>query len=176
MIKILYKYLLLFILFLVLGIISKSDLDYRNKIHYYLYEDNFAFSSFRNFYDKYLGDVFPLKFVKSDTVSVFSEDIKYSSINKYLDGFALKVSSNYLVPSINGGIVTYIGDKENYGNVIIVMGNDGVSVWYGNISNCSFKLYDSVDSGDIIGEVDGDSLYLVFNKGNEYLGYEDYLQ
>lgn len=165
----------LVILFLSLAIICKTDLEYCDKINYYLYEDNLMFSSFRNFYNKYLGDVFPLNYVGSNTTAVFSENIQYSSISKYLDGYSLKVSSNYLVPAINEGIVTYIGEKDKYGNVVIVLGNDGVSVWYGNINNCSFKLYDSVVSGDFIGEVSGDMLYLVFFDGLDYIKYDNYL-
>jgi len=175
MIKVINKCLILLILFLSLGIICKQNINFRNKIHYYLYEDNLAFSNFRNFYNKYLGDVFPLNYVGDDTISVFSEDIKYSSINKYLDGYSLKVGSNYLVPVIQGGVVTYVGEKEDYGNVVIVMGDDGVNIWYGNIKNHNFKLYDTVNVGDFIGEVSGDLLYLAFYDGNQFLDYDSYM-
>jgi len=176
MYNIIYRFLLVLVLFLILGIICKSNLNYRNKIHYYLYEDNLVFSTFRDFYNKYLGDVFPLNYIGNDTIVVFSEKIKYSSISKYLDGYSLDVGYNYLVPIISDGIVTYVGEKKNYGNVIIVMGNDGVNIWYGNIKNSNFKLYDSVSSGDFVGEVCNDKLYLVFNDGDEYLDYSYYLQ
>ena len=174
--RVINKFLILFILFLCIGIVCKSNSTFRDRVHYYLYEDNLAFSNFRNFYNQYLGDVFPLDSSFQDTASVFSPQLQYSSISKYLNGYSLSVSSNYLVPVIRDGIVTYIGEKENYGNVIIIGGNDGISIWYGNIKSSSFKLYDSVSSGDFVGEVDGENLYLVFYDGEEYLDYDSYLE
>lgn len=173
--KFVSKFLVLFILFLSLGIICKSNATYRDKIHYYLYEDNLVFSSFRDFYNKYLGDVFPLNNVGNDTVSVFSENIQYSSMSKYLNGFSLTVGDNYLVPILRDGVVTYIGEKEDYGNVIIVMGDDGVNIWYGNIKNHNLKLYDTVKAGDLIGEVEQDTLYLLFYDGDKFLDYDTYM-
>lgn len=173
--NVIYKFLIVLIIFICLGIIGKSNSLYREKIHYYLYEDNLAFSSFRSFYNKYLGDVFPLNNIGNKDISVFSENIKYSSMSKYYDGVSLKVVDNYLVPILKDGIVTYIGKKDNYGNVVIVMGNDGVSIWYGNISNSSFKLYDSVKVGDLVGEVNDDILYLAFFNGDEFLDYDFYM-
>lgn len=173
--KVIYKFLIVLIIFICLGIIGKSNSLYKEKIHYYLYEDNLAFSNFRSFYNKYLGDIFPLNNVGNNTVSVFSENIKYLSMNKYYDGVALKVADNYLVPALKDGIVTYVGEKENYGNVVIIMGNDGVSIWYGNISNSSFKLYDSVKVGDLVGEVKNNKLYLAFFDGDEFLDYDFYM-
>ena len=55
------------------------------------------------------------------------------------------------------------------------MGNDGVSIWYGNISNSSFKLYDSVKVGDLVGEVKDNKLYLAFFDGDEFLDYDFYM-
>lgn len=173
--KFVFKILILFIIFLTLGIICKSNSGFHEKIHYYLYEDNLAFSSFRNFYNKYLGSIFPLNNVGNKTVSVFSEDIKYSSMSKYLNGYSLKVSSNYLVPIIKSGVVTYVGEKDDYGNVVIIMGDDGVSIWYGNIKSHNLKLYDTVNSGDFIGEVNDDTLYLLFYDGDEFLDYDFYM-
>jgi len=175
MLKKINKILILIKIFLIIGIISKINVNYREKIHYYLYEDNFAYSEFRNIYNKYLGDYFPLNHIDNNTKEVFSEKIKYSEINKYLDGYKLKVEKNYLVPAISSGIITYIGEKENYGNVIIIMGEDGVNIWYGNIQNSTYKLYDSIEKGTYLGEVN-EYLYLVFLKEKQYLNYEEYLQ
>ena len=45
------------IIFLVLGIFSKKNYRYREKIHYYLYEDNINFYKIIEFYEKYLGGI-----------------------------------------------------------------------------------------------------------------------
>lgn len=45
-----------------------------------------------------------------------------------------------------------------------------------NLENISVKLYDYVNSGDYLGEVKGEDLYLVFEKNQEYLKFEDYIK
>lgn len=71
-------------------------------------------------------------------------------------------------------MVVFIGDKEYYGNTIIIESLDGIYYWYGNISNTSVKLYDYIEKGSFIGEASND-LYLVFSKDNKYLNYEEYI-
>ena len=72
-------------------------------------------------------------------------------------------------------MVVFIGNKEGYGNTVIIEDLDGVYNWYGNIDNTSLKLYDYVDKGTLVGEVNN-TLYLVFSKGDKYLNYEEYLK
>ena len=45
--------------------------------------------------------------------------------------------------------------------------NNNINIWYGNIANSSLKLYDKVDKGEYIGEVNGDILYISYTKGNK---------
>ena len=81
-----------------------------------------------------------------------------------------------MVPSITEGMVVFIGNKENYNNTIIVEDLNGVYIWYGNISTTSLKLYDYVEKGTYIGEVNNNNLYMVFSKNGKYLNYEEYLK
>ena len=70
--------------------------------------------------------------------------------------------------------MVYIGEKEDYGNTVIIQGVDGVDIWYGNLTNVSVKLYDYLEKDKLIGETLDDTLYLVIKKDNEYIKYEDY--
>ena len=88
----------------------------------------------------------------------------------------MSVLEHYLVPVIEEGIVVYVGEKEKYGNVVIVERNDGINVWYGNVCNVNVRLYDSLEKGTYLGETCTDTLYLVFSDGNQYLNYEEYLK
>ena len=106
---------------------------------------------------------------------VFNEELVYESINAYEEGAVLEVNYNYLVPSTSKGIVVYIGEKEKYGNVVIVEGDDGVDIWYGNLSNTMVNIYDVVDNGTYLGEVSDNKMYIVYSKKNEFLDYRDYL-
>ena len=55
------KLLICTIIFLSLAIISKSNINYKEKIYNYLYKTNINFSYFKNLYNKYLGGVSILK-------------------------------------------------------------------------------------------------------------------
>ena len=79
------------------------------------------------------------------------------------------------IKMVKSGIVVFIGNKEEYGNTIIIQGMDGVDYWYSNIENVAVKLYDYVDSTNIIGNGIDNKLYVLFMRDNEVLNYEDYL-
>ena len=73
-------------------------------------------------------------------------------------------------------MVIYIGEKENYGNVVIVEGIDGIDIWYGNMETTSVKLYDYVEKGAYLGTVKDDNLYLADQKDGNFLDYKEYLK
>ena len=141
-----------------------------------LYHDNIDFSMFSDIYNKYLGGVFPIENTfELKSTAVFNEKLVYNNSISYKDGVMLDVGYNYLVPSLAEGIIVYIGEKRDYGNVVII--DDGVkNIWYGNICNTNNLLYDHVKKGEIIGEVCDNYLYLVYNKDNKFLSYIKYLE
>ena len=102
------------------------------------------------------------------------EKISYSKQDKYKDGVKLSISNNYSVPVLESGIIVYIGNKDEYGNSIIVQQINGIDLLYGNIENTNYKLYDYVKKGDVLG-TSNKNLYLVFKKDGKVLNYEKYL-
>ena len=68
-----------------------------------------------------------------------------------------------------------MGEKEGYGNTVIVQGIDGIDIWYGNVTNISISLYDYIDKKSLLGTTKDDVLYLVYKKDGEILNYEEYL-
>lgn len=172
----LMKGLICIMLFLILAIFSNKDIEVRKGIKNLIYDNNFSFSYFRGLYNKYLGGIFPIEdHFLFQVHSVFRDDLVYQNISDYEDGAILNVNQDYVVPSIQSGIVVYIGEKEKYQNVIIIEGDDGVDVWYGNLCNITVQLYDNIDKGTYLGEVCDHSLYLVFSKGNTFIDYHKYL-
>ena len=171
------KFLVCISLFLGLGIISKLDNNYKKYIERKLYQEHLDFSKVKVFYDKYMGGIFPIENLTSDRVtSVFNEKLIYESVISYKDGAMLNVDYNYIVPSINGGLVVYVGEKEEYGNVIIVEGDNDIDIWYGNMCNSMVKLYDVISDGSYLGEVCDNKLYIVYTKKNVFLDYREYLK
>lgn len=153
----------------------KQSPKYKDFIYEKIYNNNLSFTKIKNFYNKYLGGVETLDKIVNNTALVFNETLEYNNASKYYDGVKLEVSNNYLVPIISEGMIVFIGEKENYGNVIIIQGMDGIDIWYGNMANTSVKLYDYVEKGDLLGEVVDNSLYLVYSKEDKILNYEEYL-
>ena len=163
------RVLLSVILFLIVGIsINRSDkflLFYKNNV----YDKNLNFNFFNNIINKFLGKTL---FVDENVTSV-NKEIKYSSYNAYKDGAVLNNINN--VYPFKSGIVVYIGEKEEYGNTVIIQGMDGIDYWYSNINNIGVKLYDYVEDKNIIGNAIDNKLYILFMKDNKFLDYNDYL-
>ena len=97
-------------------IIIKKNPTIKEYISKEIFNNNISFAYIKELYNKYFGDVLPDN--SSNVTSVFSEKITYKNKEKYLDGYILEVDSNYLVPVVETGIVVYIGEKKDYGNVI----------------------------------------------------------
>ena len=168
------KLLISIVFTLIILILIKSSSSFKNGFYKHVYNDNIEFTYLKEIYNKYIGDSNILdKVVKTKTV--FNEKVTYKKSEKYLDGVKLDVGSNYLVPIEESGIVVFIGEKEGYGNTVIIQRVDGIDEWYGNIANVNIKLYDYVKKGSLLGEVN-DNLYLVYKKDGNILNYEEYLK
>lgn len=173
--KTITKILICLIIFVSVLIAVKLKPSLKDDIQKVVYEDQFSFAYVNNLYKKYFGNILPFENIAPSDNSVFNEKLEYSEANLYKDGVALSVSTNYLVPVLESGIVVFIGEKENYGNTIIVQQINGVDIWYGNVEEGDLKLYDYIEKGSLLGEVVHNKLYLVFQKEGKFLDYKEYL-
>lgn len=169
------KFLLVIILTLITLIAIKKDIKFKELFYKYIYEDSINFAKINEYYEKIFGSYIPFEDTTNKVTPVFNEKLTYISSNKYLDGVKLTVEKNYLVPVLQSGLVVYIGEKEGYGNTVIVQGIDGIDIWYGNVNNISISLYDYIDKKSLLGTTKDDVLYLVYKKDGEILNYEEYL-
>lgn len=165
------KFLLAIIFFLVSVIFT--NMSDKNLLLYkeYVLTESMPFTKIKGWYEDLFGEVLPNS---DNNKMVMSGHLVYKSIDKYLDGEVLTLNNNTLINNLTSGIVVYSGEKEGYGNTVIVQSVDGADIWYGNITNVSVKLYDYVEKDKLIGEVNGDKLYLVIKKDNNFIKYEDY--
>ena len=172
--KFINKILFTIFIFLVTIIVLKNNQNFKQIFYQKVYTENLSFAVINKMYQKYLGEPIPFNIFKGNAQSVFNEKLMYIEKIEYLNGVSLKVDNNYLVPSLDNGIIIFIGEKEGYGNTIIMECENGVEVWYGNIDNENVKMYDYIIKGSLIGEVN-EKLYLLFMKDGEILDYEDYI-
>ncbi len=169
------RVLITVIIFLVGMILVKSNSDFKNIILDEVYDNNFKFTKIKDFYQKYFGNILSIDQLMVEEQPVFKEKLSYEKADTYLDGVKLKVSDHYMVPVLESGIVIFMGEKEDYGDTVVIEQIDGVDVYYSNISTEGIQLYDYVEKGSLLGEAQDKNLYLIFQKDGEYLNYKDYI-
>lgn len=169
--KLITKFMIAIIFFLI-SIIFTNYSD-KNLLLYkeYVFTESLPFTKIKGWYENLFGEVLP---AQDNTQTVFNGKLIYKDISDYYDGEKLLVSKNTLVNNITSGVVVFSGEKDNYGNTVIIQGIDGVDIWYGNLENVSVSLYDYIESGNVIGQTKDEYLYLVIKKDNEYIKYENY--
>ncbi len=165
--KILLSTIFLFASLIYIKSDEQNKLSYQDKI----FTDSLSFTKINKFYEKHFGNVMPV--LKKEEV-VFSNKITFSKIENYLEGEVLTIQEKSPISNINGGMVVFVGEKEGYGNTVIIQGNDSYDIWYGNLTNISVKLYDYLEKETILGETKNNKLYLVIKKDNNFIKYEKY--
>lgn len=176
LIKLFNNIMLIIVFTLTTLIILSSNQKAKKFFHTNIFEKNFSFAVINKFYHKHFGSPLPFKeLFNSKTQQVFEEKLKYYDSHIYKDGVKLIVDQNYLVPALDGGIVIFIGNKDEYNDVVIVQQSDGVDVWYSNIQNINVKLYDYIAKGSLIGEAQNKEFYLVFYKDGNLIDYKTFI-
>lgn len=136
-------------------------------------ETNLSFTKFNEWYEKYFGNVLPID-LENKTMTASVQTNEFSEVTKYKNGVSCKINSGSIISTLNSGILVFLGEKEDYGNVAIIQGIDGVDIWYGNIENVNLSLYDYVEKGALLGSAHSEEIYLIFQKDGQYLEYEEY--
>ena len=168
-----FKFLFLVALTILTLVLLKND-QFKTLFYKYVYTENISFAQINKWYQNKFGSALPFSKYFEDITPVFNEKLNYSEANKYKDGVSLLVEDNYLVPALDSGIVIFIGEKEGYGNTVIIQQENGIDLWYSNLKEINLKLYDYVKDGSLIG-VSNSNLYLVFYKDGEVIDYQKYI-
>ena len=166
------KCLLTVIITLVALILMKGSSRFKQNFYKYVFDSNIPFTKISKLYNQYFGNILEIPTYKEQPV--FNEKINYKKKESYYDGVKLEIGKDYLVQVQESGLVVFIGNKDNYGNVIIIQQVNSIDMWYGNMNNIDVKLYDYVERGSVLGSAN-DSLYLVYKKDGKVLNYEDFI-
>lgn len=165
--------LLIVVVFTLCILIGLKKSKTFNKLFYeHIYNKNISFMSINSWYENIFGTSIPFKDLIS-TEPVFNEELVYIEKKEYRDGIELTVADEYLIPALENGLVLFIGEKEGYGDVIIIENSDGIDIWYGNV-NSNVKLYDYVAKGELIGSTKDNKLYIVYEKDGNALNHENF--
>jgi len=170
----LIKFVITIVLTIVTLIVLRSSNTFKTSFYKNVYDNHISFASINELYQRYFGSPLPFGDWLSYTQPVFNEQLKYNDSEEFKDGVKLSVEMNYLVPALESGIVIFVGEREGYGNTIIIQQANGIDVWYANFEEIAVKLYDYVTKGSLLGEVEAE-LYLVFIKDGDALDYKDHI-
>ena len=167
-----FRTLITIILSLLVLIGMKGNSHFKELVYQNVYEKSFPFLKVGVWYQNLFGSPFPFeKYMK--TKATFQETLTYQKKENYLEGVKLTIEDTYPIPVLQDGLVVFVGEKEDYGKVVIVEQLDGVDCWYGNLSSSTVKLYDYVEAGSLLGVAEK-NLYLVYKKDGVALPYEEY--
>lgn len=169
------KCLVSIVIFLLLLIISNKNISLKEKINNKVFKNNISFATINSWCKNKLGGILPFDKVVTPDVSVFNEKLTYKKQSLYKDGVKLTVEDNYLVPIIESGIVVFMGEKEEYGQTVIVQQVNGIDVWYSNVDTSNISLYQYLTKGNLLGEAKSNYIYMVFQKDGKFLDYKEYI-
>ena len=160
----------------VLGSIIFTNISEDNKALYqkYVLEDSLEFTKINELYQSVFGDVDIAKKDNNTDSEVVFGDVSYTNIEPFKNGVKLTVGMNEAISVITSGIVVFIGEKDDLGNTVIIQGNDGVDIWYSNITDTDISVYDYIEAGSILGSSNSEDIYLTINKDGEFINYEEY--
>lgn len=165
------------ILLLTVLCMIKMNPETKDVIYKNVYSKNISFAPFREWYEKYFGNLFPEELSKKlpKDQMVFEETFVYQKKEEIKNGVRLSVGKGYLVPALESGIIVFMGEKEGYGNTLIIQQMNGVDAWYVGMNLTELKLYDYIEKGSLLGEAKEKELDLYFQKEGEFVNYQDYI-
>ncbi len=171
-----HKYMsriLICIIILLISLIGISISDkVKNFYQEYIFNDSFSFMKFKNFFSKVAGTEDSEE--ENDATAVMSSFIDYERKEKFLDGEKyIGVQENF-INSLAGGIVTFVGDKNDYGKTVIIQGSNGFDIWYFLLNDVDVNIYDYVKASSIIGTINKE-FGLVITKDGKFYTYEEYV-
>ncbi|MGP7816834.1 peptidoglycan DD-metalloendopeptidase family protein [Niallia sp. 01092] len=178
------------ILFLAVAIITKQQSETfapaENAIRQAMNQE-FNFAGVSKWYENQFGK--PLAFLPSDMDGKSNNETNHlqqyalSASGKILEDFkengqrvAIETGSDTTVQAMNEGTVVFAGEKEGFGNTVVIQHSDKSESWYGNLKEIDVKIYDTLKQGDKVGVASSyehnDSLglfYFAIKKGNDFI-------
>jgi len=118
---------------------------------------------------------------KSDTES---KQMQYAlpASGKILEEFGengqritIEIGKGTEVEAMNEGLVSFIGQKEGFGNTVVIQHADKSYAWYGNLSSVDVTLYEYIEKGTGVGKAtdyeDGTngSFYFGIKEGEDFV-------
>jgi len=177
------KLLLAACLVLITAIIYKNDEGVFKKAQFVVQdvmEEEFNFAAVSKWYEERFGS--PIAFFSPAPSSNSTNDNQFAvpASGHVLESFqdngqgVTVQTTKKVVEAMNEGIVIEAGRKEKTGLTVILQHADGTETWYGNLKEIDVALYDFVEMGAPIGQVNQNqnkqgTYYFAIKKGDQFI-------
>lgn len=185
-----FKILASAILVLIIGIMFRNQtpaLDPARDFVTKSMNEEFQFAAVSDWYESTFGKplaLFPEKTEeKTETVDGDSKPhYALPASGRILDEFGengqritIETGKGAKVEAMNGGLVHEIGEKEGFGQTVVIQHPDKSESWYGNLSSVDVSLYEYIEKGTVVGKAtdyeDGtnSSFYFAIKEGDHFV-------
>jgi stage IV sporulation protein FA len=181
-------------LFLTVGILFKQHTPFAQTGQQVVrdsFQQEFQFAAVSSWYETKFGKplvLFPEK--KSDNndektnelVNNFTESYAVPVSGKITENFSkngqgifLETGPDEQIGAVREGFVRFIGEEDGIGKTVVIQHDDGSESWYGRLSDINVKLYDFVESGELVGKATTDKeaklglFYFALKQGESFI-------
>ena len=186
-----FKILASILLFLVIAILFRNHsatFEPARDMVMKTMDKDFKFATVSNWYESKFGKPLALlPFSEKDQVekkTVAEKEFSVPAMGKILENFEkngqgimIETGKGASVQTINDGIVTFAGVKEELGKTVIIQHSDSTETWYGNLDEIKVNLYEYVEKRKVVGTVSGSAgedktkgkYYFAIKKGDDFI-------
>nr|WP_295971802.1 M23 family metallopeptidase [uncultured Bacillus sp.] len=148
-------------------------------------EEDFQFAAVSEWYESTFGEQLALlPSTNSNKQKEIMNDIQYAlpASGKILEEFGengqritIEIAKDAPVEAMNGGFVSFVGEKEGFGNAVVIQHADKSESWYGNLSSIDVSLYEYVEKGAHVGKATTPensthgSFYFAIKEGEKFV-------
>ncbi len=152
------------------------------------FQEDFQFAAVSDWYESTFGKqlaLFPTPDrVENSNIDNESKQMQYAlpASGKILEKFGengqritIEIDKGANVEAMNEGLISFIGQKEGFGQTVVIQHADKSYAWYGNLSSIDVTLYEYIEKGASVGKAtsleDGTngSFYFAIKEGEDFV-------
>ena len=121
--------------------------------------EDFQFAAVSDWYENTFGEqlaLLPSSESGEEKTADDPEQMQYAlpASGKILEDFGengqritIEISKDAPIEAMNEGLVLFVGQKEGFGNTVVIQHADKSESWYGNLSEIDVTLYEYIEKG-----------------------------
>ncbi|WP_203361606.1 M23 family metallopeptidase [Bacillus sp. REN10] len=144
-------------------------------------EKEFQFSKAAEWYEKTLGEPLPFTvdgWTQQETVVNEQTEYAIPVSGKVVEdfqtngkGLMVEAGVNEGVKAIKAGTVIFVGQKDEFGQTVVVQHADNSESWYGHVADPTVRPYEKVEAGNVLAQLSPSqqTFYLAIKKDGVFV-------